>query len=126
MSALLAEIGDAILDRGIHDRIAVELVRDGFVVALEEVLVDAVVLIKQLQRGFEALREAINRGAVETLIVHAANFEDEADLAGLREKHVRADEAVEIDLLTERAGLVVVLEDSAKPEHGYPFEPQSG
>jgi hypothetical protein len=38
---------------------------------------------------------------------------------------VRADEAIEIDLLAERAGLVVVFEDPAKPEHDDPFEFES-
>ena len=72
-----AEVGDAILDRGVNDWIGVELVRDGLVVALEEVLVDAVVFVEQLQRRFKALRETVNRRAVEALIVHTANFEDD-------------------------------------------------
>ena len=105
--------------------IAVELVRDGFVVALEQVLIDAAVLVKQFQRRLQALGQAVDRGLVEALVVDAANFEDHADLSGLRQKHLRPDEAVEIDLLRERARLVVVLENPAKPEHGLPFEPQS-
>src|SRR6266850_7456737 len=44
---------DAILDGGIYDRIAIELVRDRFVVSLEEVLVDAIVVVEQLQCRFE-------------------------------------------------------------------------
>ena len=75
---LAAKIGDAILDRGVYDGIAVELVRDGFVVALEEVLVEAVVFVEQLQGGFEAFCETVNRCVVETLVVDAANFEDDA------------------------------------------------
>src|SRR5208283_4379659 len=54
----------------------------------------------------------------------AANFEDDAHLAAFCEKDVRSDEAVEIDLLAQRAGLVVVFEDSAKPKHGHPFGSQ--
>src|ERR1700732_3360067 len=46
---------DAIFDGGIHDRIAIELVRDRFVVSLEEVLVDSVVVVEQLKRIFVAL-----------------------------------------------------------------------
>ena len=88
-------------------------------------MVDAVVFVEQLQRRFEPLRETVNRSAVETLVIDAANFEDDADLPALGEKNVRTDETVEIDLLAERAGLVVVLEDSAKPEHGHPFGLQS-
>ena len=115
------EIGNAILDRRVYDRIVVELVGDGFVVAFEEVLVDAIVFIEELQSGFETLRKTIDGCGVETLVIHAAHFEDDADLSALGEKSVWTDESVEIDLLRERAGLVVVLEDSAKPEHGHPF-----
>src|SRR5258708_4737587 len=43
-----AEEGDAVFDRGINDGICVELVGDDLVVALEEVLVDPVVLIEKL------------------------------------------------------------------------------
>src|SRR5216683_6689960 len=50
---------DAICDGGIYDRIAIELVRDRFVVSLEEILVDAVVVVEQLQRRFEAFCQAV-------------------------------------------------------------------
>ena len=117
---LAAEIGDAILDRRIHDWVAVELVRDGLVVALEEILVDAIVVTKEFQRGLEALRQCIDRRSVEALVIHAAHFENETELAGFRKEHFGADESVEVHSLVERAGLVVVLEDSFKPEHGHP------
>ena len=77
-------------------------------------MVDAVVFIEQLQSGFEALGDAINRSGVETLVVDAANFEDDADLSGLGKKNLRTNETVEIDLLAEGAGLVVVFENSAE------------
>jgi hypothetical protein len=63
---------------------------------------------------------------VEAFVVDAANFENDSDLAALGQKRVRADKAVEIDLRAERAGLAVVLEDSAKPEHGGPAGPEIG
>src|ERR1700687_4346980 len=44
---------DAIFDGGIYDRIAIELVRDRFVVSFEEVLVDSVVVGEQLECRFE-------------------------------------------------------------------------
>ena len=113
VSALRRQIRDAVLDGGVYDGIAVELVGDGFVVSFEEVLIDAVVFIEQLQRGFEPLRQTVNRSVVEALVVNAAHFEDDAEVPGLGEKTCRSDEAVEIHLLVERAGLVVVLEDSA-------------
>src|SRR5208283_2471412 len=121
---LAAEVGDAVFDRSVHNGAGVEFVGDRFLVAFEEVLVDAVVFVEQLQGRFEALRETVNRGIVETLVIDAAYFEDDAHLAAFCEKDVRPDEAVEIDLLAQRAGLVIVFEDSAKPEHGHPFGSQ--
>src|SRR5205823_13389221 len=49
---------DTILDGGVNDGIAIELVRDTLVVPFEEVLVDAVVVVEQLERRFEALCQA--------------------------------------------------------------------
>src|SRR5580704_14167095 len=54
--SLTAEIRDAILNRSVYDWVAIELVGDGLVVALEEVLVDAVAFVEQLQSGFETFR----------------------------------------------------------------------
>ena len=122
---LACEVRDTILDRGINDRIVVELVRDRFVVPFEEVLVEAEVFVEELQRRFQALGEAVDRCVVEAFVVHTAHFEDDAHFPSLGEKHVRTNEAVETDLLAERAGLVVVFEDSAKPEHDHPFEFES-
>src|SRR5580692_7587126 len=85
---LAGEVGDARLDRRVHDGIAVELVRDGFVVALEQILVDPVVLVEQLQGGLKTFCEAVYRSDVKTLVIHATYFEDKADLTTLGEKDV--------------------------------------
>src|SRR5882762_7838464 len=114
---LTAKIGDTVLDRRVHDRVAVEHVRDGLVVALEEVLVDAIVVAKQFQRRLETLREYIDGCSVEALVIHTTHFENDAELAGLRKEHFGADESVEVHSFIERASLVVVFEDSFKPEH---------
>src|SRR5260370_38131646 len=45
---------DPILDGSIHDWLAIELVRDRFVVSLEEVLVDAIVVVEHFECRFEA------------------------------------------------------------------------
>lgn len=118
---LAVKISDAVLNRGVYDGIVVEFVRNCFIVPLEEVLVDAVVFIEELQRRFQTLCQTINRSVVKTLVVHTADFEDEAHFSCLGEKNVRTNESVQIDLLAERAGVVVVLEDSTKPEHDHPF-----
>ena len=64
----------------------VELVRNGFVVPFEQILIEPVVFVEQLQRRFEALGESVNRCAVEALEIDAAHFEDDPDLATLGEK----------------------------------------
>src|ERR1700676_5037293 len=115
-----AKIGDAVLDRRVHDGVAVELVRDGFVVALEEVLVDSIVVAKQFQRRLETIREYIDGGSVEALVIHTTHFENDAELAGLREEYFMAHESVEVHSFIERASLVVVFEDSFKPQHDRP------
>src|SRR3984957_11213925 len=74
--SLTAEIGDAILNRSVYDGVSIELVRDALVVALEEILVNAVVFVKEFQSGFETLRETVKRSGVEALVVHTAHFED--------------------------------------------------
>src|SRR5258708_4202841 len=73
---LAPEIRDAILNRGVYDWVAIELVGDGLVVALEEVLVDAVVLVEQFQSGFETFRETVKRSGVGTLVIDASHFEN--------------------------------------------------
>src|ERR1700730_5733875 len=60
---------DAIFDGGIYDRIAIELVRDRFVVSLEEVLVNAVVVVEQLECRFEALCETVECVPVQALVI---------------------------------------------------------
>ena len=89
-------------------------------------MVEPVVFVKQFQRRLKALRETVNRCVIKALVIDAANFENHTDLPALGEKDVRADEAIEIDLLAEGAGLVVVLEDAAKSEHGHLFGLQWG
>src|SRR5712692_4771383 len=68
---------DAIFDSGIYDSIAIELVRDRFVVSLEEVLVDAVVVVEQLECRFETFCEAIDRVSVQALVIDAPNLKDD-------------------------------------------------
>ncbi len=95
------KVGDAILDGGVHDGIAVEFVGDGLVVPLEDILVDAVVLIKQFQRRFEALRDGVDRVPVQAFVIHTVDLEDHAEVSGLCKKHMLIDEPVEIHLLVE-------------------------
>src|SRR5882724_10931648 len=92
---------DAIFDGGIDDRIAIELVRDRFVVSLEEVLVDAVVVVEYLECRFEAFCQAVERVAVQALVVDAPNLKDDAQISGLGKENMRIDKAVEVHLFIE-------------------------
>src|SRR6266404_1065016 len=104
----------AIFDGGIYDRIAIELVRDRFVVSFEKVLVDAVVVVEQLERRFEALCEAIERVPIKALVINTPDLKNDSEVARLGQEHMGINKPVEVYLLIERAGLFVVLEDSPK------------
>src|SRR5258708_40357248 len=108
---------DAIFDGGIYDRIAIELVRDRFVVPLEEVLVDAVVFVEELERRFETLCQAVKRVPIQALVVDAPNFKDDTEVSRLGEENLGIDKPVKIHLLVKRTRLRVILEDSLKPKH---------
>ena len=123
---LAAEVGDAILDRRVHDGVAVEFVRDGLVISLEEILVEAIVVAKEFQCGLETLGQCIDGCSVEALVIHATHFENETELACFCKEHFGADESVQVHSLVERAGLLVVLEDAFKPEHGHLCGQRSG
>src|SRR5258708_11884471 len=95
-------------------------------ISFEEKLVYAIVLSKQPQCRFEALGEGINRRSMEALVVDALQFENDTGVARLREKHLRSDEAEEIDHGVERAGLLVGLEDALEVQHGVARDTEMG
>src|SRR5712671_1105870 len=86
---------DAILDGGVHDRFAIQLVGDRFVVPFEEVLVDAIVVVEQFECRFEALGQAIERVPVQALIIDATNLKDDAEVPRLGEEDMGIDKPVE-------------------------------
>ena len=88
--------------------------RDFGIVALEQVLVDAEPLIENLQRGLEASSDPVELVGVEALIVDASNPNDDADVAALGQKRSLVDEAKQIDQLVERAGVAVIVPNSAE------------
>src|SRR5712692_7050106 len=89
---------DAIFDGGIYDRIAIELVRDRFVVPFEEVLIDAVVVIEKLECRFEALCEAIERVPIQALIIDASNLKNNSEVTCLGQEDMGINEPVEVYL----------------------------
>ena len=66
-------------------------------VALEKKLVNAVILIEQAQRGFQAFCQRVDRRLVQTLVVDALHFKNDARVTGLRQEHLRAGKAKEVD-----------------------------
>src|SRR6266513_406652 len=108
---------DAILDGGVYDRFAIELVRDRFVVPFEEVLVDAVVVVEQLECRFEALCQAVERVPIQALVIDAPNLKDDAQVFGFGKENMRIDKAIQVHLFVEGTCLFVILEDSLKPKH---------
>ena len=72
---------------------------------LDEVLVDAAVLVEQAQGGFEAVDERPEFLVREPLVVDAAKPVDHADVAGLREERRVVDEAPEGEQRVDAPGL---------------------
>src|SRR6266404_744157 len=62
---LACKIRQTILDGCIYDRSVIQLVGDILVVLLEEVLVDAVVVVEQLECRLETLCQAVERIAIQ-------------------------------------------------------------
>ena len=120
------KIREAILDGRVHNRLAIEPVRDRFVIPFEEVLIDAVVVVKQLERRFKPLREACERGLVQAFVIDTPHFHHNAEVSRLGEEHVGVDEAVEVHLFVERTCLFVVPENPFQLKHGGSCGPQSG
>src|SRR6267154_165161 len=80
---------NAILDGGVNDRFAIELVRDTLVVPFEEVLIDAVVVVEQFECRFEALCQAVECVPIQALVVDPPNLKDDAQVSGLGNESMR-------------------------------------
>src|ERR1700756_1593235 len=120
------KIREAILDRRVYNRLAIELVRDRLVVPFEEVLVDAVAVVKQLERRFESLCEAVGGGSVQAFVIDAPHFHDNAEVSRLGKEDVGVDKAVEVHLFVEGTCLFVILKNPSELKHRGSCEPQSG
>jgi hypothetical protein len=82
------------------------------VIALEQVLIDPIVLVKQPECRFQTFGQRIDRSSIKAFIIHAANFEDHAQVTGLGEKDLFVEEAIQIYVGIQCAGFFIVLEDS--------------
>src|SRR5206468_2471274 len=95
------KIREAILDGGIYDRVAVELVRDRLVVSSEEVLIDPVVVVEQLKCRFKPLCKTVESIAVQTFVVHSADLKDYAEISCFGQENMGIDKPVQVHLLVE-------------------------
>jgi hypothetical protein len=91
------EIRDAIPDRRIDNGFAAERMRNGLMVALEQELIDAVVLIEHAQGRFQTLGQGVHSRSFQAFVIDTANFNNDTDLPRFRKEDMRSDKAKEID-----------------------------
>jgi hypothetical protein len=75
------EIGDTIADGRIDDRLSAEGVRNRLSIALEQELIDAIVLVKHPKRRLQALRQTVDGWSVEAFVIDALEFEHDSNFA---------------------------------------------
>ena len=115
--AAAVQVGRAALNRLVRDR---RLARGGDERAdraLQEVLIDAAVLVEQSQRRLEPVRERLALRMRQALVVDAPNPVHDADMAGLREERRVVDESPERQEAVHAARIAVVAEDAADAHH---------
>ena len=120
MSGLAAEVDDAIFDHGVCDGVDVRACRGWSRCCAERGIGrhysfhrDSFAPIQAASS--ETVSRRVRRGTRKSALMNFRRMRPTSPL--LVRKAVRTSKAVEVDQLTERAGFVVILEDSAKPEH---------
>ena len=73
-----SKVGCPVPDSLVNEFVVVELVRDRLVVALEKILVDAVLLAKSPHRCLEAMRDIVQSVLVQALVVDPVHLDDDA------------------------------------------------
>ncbi len=63
---------------------------------LEQDLIEAALVIKRAQCGFETLHSIVSSGMVEALVVDAADLQDCAEVAGFGEERVLVPEPEQV------------------------------
>ena len=76
-------MSNAILDSRVDDGVCILFVRNRLVVSLEEVLVDAKVLVEEFRADSRRFAYVLERIRVEALVIYAVNLKDDAHIARL-------------------------------------------
>ena len=115
--AAAVQVGRAALDRLVRDRLLARCGDERADRALQEVLIDATVLVEQSQRRLEPVRERLALRMGQALVVDAPNPVHDADMAGLRQERRVVDEAPQRQQTVDAARVAVVAEDAADAHH---------
>ena len=116
--ATVIQVRRAALNRLIRDRLVAgsgDERRDG---PLQEVLIDAAMLVEKTKAGLEPVGQRLTLRMRQSFVVDASNAVDNADVAGFRQKRRLVDESPECQQAVDAAGVLVVAENAAKPHHG--------
>ncbi len=120
--SLALEIGNPVPNGRVHHRVCVLAIRNSWVLALEEVLVNAALVVEDFEGCLLPFGVLVNDVAVEGFVIHAAHAENHSQIRTLGEKNVVVNEPKQIDLLIQRARLTVALEGLRQPKHGVASE----
>ena len=115
--AATVQVGRSALDRLVRDRLLARRGDERSDRALQEVLIDAAVLVQQSQRGLEAVRQRLALRMGQALVVHAPNAVHHAHMAGFREERRVVDEAPEREEAVHASRVAVVAEDASDAHH---------
>src|SRR5882762_8666374 len=85
------EIRDALADGRVDDGLPAKGVRDSRAVPFEQKLIDAIVFVKETERGLKTLGQSVESRRIEALVVHTLQFEHDTGFSRLREEDLRAD-----------------------------------
>ena len=105
----------ALLDGLGGDRIRARRVRKPLDATFQDVLIQSIP--HQPEGRFEAMHHLAPLALVAAFVVHAPQPVDEADLAGLREKHVLIDETPDRKPAVEAVGFPVVAQNALQADH---------
>src|SRR5439155_26892913 len=75
------EMVHAVADGLVDDFVVIELVRNGRVIALQEVLIDPKLGVKDFLRNLQATSDTVERVLVQALVVDALNLNDNAQIS---------------------------------------------
>src|SRR5215472_12778821 len=114
---LLRKVRDAVANSRVHHRVSAKGIRNGFLIPFEEQLVHPIIFVEKTQRRFEPFGESVDGRLVEALVVDSFHFKHYTGISGLRQKHLRAGEAKEVDHGVQRAGFLIVSKEATQVQH---------